>query len=337
MKKRNRQKRYITSSKMLTAVLSMVMIVSSLTGCGDKREEEDTLSTPQKGRYVEKEMTWPEEWIGSEVCQILKVDEELHLLLQENAGDNIQMQEWKLNEDGSFTEGYMIESITSPDGEVVYEHEPVKNEVFKDSTAYLMSDMLKESFVSGSAYHIDDFYRSIENEYDFAAKTGTSNSCVDSWFMGYNPDVTLGLWMGCDENIPQVSGYEGEQYLHIYNWRNLTQELIALAPDQMGRGASFQQPDSVRQMEYCGLTMESESDCETDLDQPIEGLVAEDTRISDKSSLNDPAIQSRMGAAFDDEGLSNSSLRGTVTNTYDNRYSVGGSSSSDDDDDDDDD
>lgn len=240
-------------------------------------------------------------------------------------------------QDGSFTEGYMIESITSPDGEVVYEHEPVKNEVFKDSTAYLMSDMLKESFVSGSAYHIDDFYRSIENEYDFAAKTGTSNSFVDSWFMGYNPDVTLGLWMGYDENIPQVSGYEGEQYLHIYNWRNLTQELIALAPDQMGRGASFQQPDSVRQMEYCGLTMESESDCETDLDQPIEGLVAEDTRISDKSSLNDPAIQSRMGAAFDDEGLSNSSLRGTVTNTYDNRYSVGGSSSSDDDDDDDDD
>ena len=240
-------------------------------------------------------------------------------------------------QDGSFTEGYMIESITSPDGEVIYEHEPVKNEVFKDSTAYLMSDMLQESFISGSAYHIEDFYRSIENEYDFAAKTGTSNSFVDSWFMGYNPDVTLGLWMGYDENIPQVSGYEGEQYLHIYNWRNLTQELIALAPDQMGRGTSFQQPDSVREMEYCGLTMETKSDCEEDLDNPITGPVAEDTRLSDKSSLNDPAIQSRMGAAFDDEGLSNSSLRGTVTNTYDDRYSVGGSSSSDDDDDDDDD
>lgn len=241
-------------------------------------------------------------------------------------------------QDGNFTEGFMIESITSPDGEVIYEHEPVVNEVFKDSTAYLMSDMLQESFRTGSAYHISDFYDSIDSEYDFAAKTGTSNSFVDSWFMGYNPDVTLGLWMGYDANIPQISGYEGEQYLHIYNWRNLTQELLALAPDQMGRGASFQQPDSVREMEYCALTMETESDCEENLDQPIEGLVAEDTRLTDKSSLNDPAIQSRMGAAFDDEGLSNSSLRGTVTNTYDNRYSVGGGSSgsSDDDDDDDD-
>ena len=240
-------------------------------------------------------------------------------------------------QDGTMTEGYMIESITSPDGEVVYEHEPVVNEVWKDSTAFLMSDMLTESFQTGSAYHISDFYDSISSDYDFAAKTGTSNSFVDSWFMGYNPEVTLGLWMGYDANIPQVSGYEGEEYLHIYNWRNLTQELLALVPDQMGRGASFQQPDSVREIEYCALTMETESDCEENLDQPIEGLVAEDTRLNDKSSLNDPEIQSRMGAAFD-SSLSNSSLRGVVTNTYDDRYRVGGgssssSSSSDDDDD----
>jgi penicillin-binding protein len=236
-------------------------------------------------------------------------------------------------QDGSFTEGYIIESITSPDGEVVYEHEPVVNEVFKDSTAYLMSDMLTESFQTGSAYHISDFYDSISGEYDFAAKTGTSQNFIDSWFMGYNPEVSLGLWMGYDENIPQVSGYEGEQYFHIYNWRNLTQELMALAPDQMGRGASFQQPDSVREREYCALTMETESDCEEDLDEPIEGLVAEDTRLSDKSSLNHPDIRARMGAAFDDS-LSNASLRGLVTNTYDDRYTVGTSSSASDDDDD---
>ncbi len=243
-------------------------------------------------------------------------------------------------QDGSFTEGYMIESITNPSGEVVHEHEPVVNEVWKDSTAYLMSDMLTESFQTGSAYHISDFYDSISGDYDFAAKTGTSNSFVDSWFMGYNPEVTLGLWMGYDANIPQVSGYEGEQYLHIYNWRNLTQELMALAPDTMGRGAAFQQPASVREIEYCALTMETESDCEENLDEPIEGLVAEDTRLTDKSSLNDPEIRSRMGAAFD-SSLSNSSLRGVVTNTYDDRYRVGGgssrsSSSSNDDDDDDD-
>lgn len=238
--------------------------------------------------------------------------------------------------DGDMTESFMIESVTNPEGETVYEHESETNEVFKDSTAYLMSDMLEESFVTGSAYHISDFYDSVNDTYDWAAKTGTSNSFVDSWFMGYNPEVTLGVWMGYDANIPQVSDYDSEEYYHIYNWRNLAQSLQNAAPETMGANQEFSQPASVREMEYCALTMETEDDCDSDMDQPVEGLIAEDTELSDKSSLSDSDIQNRMGAAFD-SSLSNSDLSGTVTNSYDDRYSVGeGSSDSEEDDDDDD-
>ena len=62
--------------------------------------------------------------------------------------------------------------------------------------------------------------------------------------------------------------------------------------------------------------MELEDDCSSSMDKPITGLIAEDTIFTDKSSLNDPAIQSRMGSSID-SSLSNSSLRGTVTRTYD--------------------
>ena len=34
---------------------------------------------------------------------------------------------------------------------------------------------------------------------DFAAKTGTTNDYKDVWLVGYNPSVTLGLWMGYDQ------------------------------------------------------------------------------------------------------------------------------------------
>ena len=34
---------------------------------------------------------------------------------------------------------------------------------------------------------------------DFAAKTGTSQEYKDSWFVGYNPNVSLGVWMGYDK------------------------------------------------------------------------------------------------------------------------------------------
>ncbi|WP_411842035.1 transglycosylase domain-containing protein [Salinicoccus sp. HZC-1] len=237
--------------------------------------------------------------------------------------------------EGVMAESYMIESITSPNGEVIYEHESSSTEVFKDSTAFLMSDMLQESFQTGSAYYISDFYDRNEDTYDWAAKTGTSNSFIDSWFMGYNPKVTLGVWMGYDRNIPQVANQDAEQHMHVYNWRDMATALSEVAPEEMGANQMFSRPDSVREVEYCALTMESEDDCNKSLDDPIEGLIAEDTKLSDKSSLSNDSIQQRMGAAFDSE-LSNSDLRGTVTNTYDDTYTVGGSSSDDDDEDDDD-
>src|SRR5699024_6458372 len=34
------------------------------------------------------------------------------------------------------------------------------------------------------------------NDVDWAGKTGTSTEYKDSWFMGTNPNVTLGTWMG---------------------------------------------------------------------------------------------------------------------------------------------
>ncbi|MFC3418424.1 transglycosylase domain-containing protein [Salinicoccus hispanicus] len=237
---------------------------------------------------------------------------------------------------GELVDSYMIESITSPEGETIYEHESESTQIFKDSTAYLMTDMLKETFQTGSAYYIQDYYDQVSDTYDWAAKTGTSNGFVDSWFMGYNPKVTLGVWMGYDRNIPQVQNQDSEQHMHIYNWRALAQAISEVAPEQLGANERFSRPSSVREVEYCALTMETEEDCELDLDNVGEGLIAEDTRLTDKDSLNDPEIMQRMGEDFDSE-LSTSDLRGTVTNSYDYRYSVGqGRSSSSDDDEDED-
>ena len=141
--------------------------------------------------------------------------------------------------------------------------------------------------------------------------------------------------MGYDRSIPQVNSTDDEQYYHLYNWRNMAQALTSVAPEQMGAYEEFQQPSSVREEEFCALTMELEDDCSSSMDRPIKGLIAEDTQFSNKSSLSDPEIQSRMGASID-SGLTNSDLRGRVTRTYDDRYTVGRSSSSSDDDEDED-
>ena len=227
---------------------------------------------------------------------------------------------------GEMNESYMIQKITAPDGDVIYEHQEDPVRVFKESTSFLVADMLKESFLTGSVYHIKDYYNSVKDVYDWSAKTGTSENFVDSWMIGFNPKVTLGIWMGYDRNIPQVYDTDDETHPHIYNWSYMADALSQAAPEVMGANEKFQQPSSVRSEKFCALTMELEDDCSSSMDKPITGLIAEDTIFTDKSSLNDPAIQSRMGSSID-SSLSNSSLRGTVTRTYDDKYTVGGRSS----------
>src|SRR5699024_6099648 len=137
---------------------------------------------------------------------------------------------------GVMTDSYMIEKITDPTGNVIYEHEHKENEVWNDSTAYLMTDIIKEVFKTGSAYHIKDYYNSISSTYDWATKTGTSEQFVDSWMIAYNPEVTLGMWMGYDSNIPQVYGTENDEHITIYNWQSLSSALQNADSEIMGAG-----------------------------------------------------------------------------------------------------
>jgi penicillin-binding protein 1A len=40
-------------------------------------------------------------------------------------------------------------------------------------------------------------------------KTGTTNSYVDAWYIGFTKRYTLGVWVGLDENLPMGPGHTG--------------------------------------------------------------------------------------------------------------------------------
>lgn len=100
--KEEKKQRKIRS--IIATLLSLALTISSLIGCGQRKEGEPALSTQQKGRYVEKELTLPKEWNESEIRQIMRVDDCLHLVLQSNEEGSTRVQEFKLSEDGSFVE-----------------------------------------------------------------------------------------------------------------------------------------------------------------------------------------------------------------------------------------
>ncbi|WP_099158792.1 transglycosylase domain-containing protein [Virgibacillus ndiopensis] len=155
---------------------------------------------------------------------------------------------------GKFIDAYMIDKITTNDGDVIYEHksEPVK--VFSPQTAYLTVDVLRDVIEYGTATYLQSQIK--DQSVDWAGKSGTSQNWEDSWFVGINPNVTLGTWMGYDtpkslklSNYP-LSYSQRNQKL----WAQLVNKATEINPELMAPNSKFERPDGIVSRSYCAIS-----------------------------------------------------------------------------------
>ncbi|GIM47182.1 hypothetical protein DNHGIG_27310 [Collibacillus ludicampi] len=99
---------------------------------------------------------------------------------------------------GVWRDSFLIDKIVDRNNHVVYEHKRREQRVFSPQTAYILTDMMKDVVNKGTASFVGSHFpgRSI------AGKTGTTNDDKDAWFIGYTPDITLGIWVGYDIPYP---------------------------------------------------------------------------------------------------------------------------------------
>jgi penicillin-binding protein 1A len=72
-------------------------------------------------------------------------------------------------------------------------------------TAYIMTTLLQGGVRQGTGARMSHYLK----RRDLAGKTGTTNKAADTWFVGFNPDFTTGVWVGFDEARPLGRGEEG--------------------------------------------------------------------------------------------------------------------------------
>ncbi|WP_083442523.1 transglycosylase domain-containing protein [Paenibacillus sp. IHB B 3415] len=106
---------------------------------------------------------------------------------------------------GAFNDAYMIEKIVDSQGKIIYQHKVNPEQVFSKQTAYLMTDMLRTVITDGTASTVKSKYEHFK-EVPIVGKTGSTQNYGDVWFMGYTPDVTLGMWVGYKEQINTLQG-----------------------------------------------------------------------------------------------------------------------------------
>ncbi|MGI2292912.1 transglycosylase domain-containing protein [Paenibacillus sp. GXUN7292] len=107
---------------------------------------------------------------------------------------------------GMYNDSYMIEKITDANGKVIYEHQHNPKRVFSEQTAFLVGDMLRSVITSpsGSGHSLTSQFKQF-SKIPIAGKTGTTQSYADVWFVGFSPDITLGVWAGYEKPIHTLS------------------------------------------------------------------------------------------------------------------------------------
>jgi penicillin-binding protein 1A len=86
-----------------------------------------------------------------------------------------------------------------PEAELVDNRE----QVLDPMTAYQITSMMEGVVQRGTATTIAELGRPI------AGKTGTTNEEKDAWFIGYTPDLVVGVFMGFDQPRPMGKGSTG--------------------------------------------------------------------------------------------------------------------------------
>ena len=149
---------------------------------------------------------------------------------------------------GLLNQPFGITRIEDRYGNVIKEYFPIREEVLREESAYVMTSMLQtvlDKGTGGSARWKYNFY------HPAGGKTGTTQNWTDAWFVGFSKQIAAGVWMGVDD--PRVSLGEGQDGSRaaLPAWASF----MAAAHDTLGlKRQKFQRPDGIVDFTICTVT-----------------------------------------------------------------------------------
>lgn len=127
----------------------------------------------------------------------------------------------------------MIRSVTDAQGQILEFHESTKHEVLPKAVAYLMTNLLQDVVQHGTGQRAKVLNRPV------AGKTGTTNDFADAWFVGFSPNLAVGVWVGFDDRR-SLGDREAGARVALPVWIDFMRSALPLLPQ-----ATFEIPDEI--------------------------------------------------------------------------------------------
>jgi 1A family penicillin-binding protein len=137
----------------------------------------------------------------------------------------------------------LVSKIETQDGREIYRSEPKRVKVIEPGVAFEMHSFLTEVMQTGTASNAAQEFGL--KTFPAAGKTGTAYNFTDVWFVGYDSEVTCGVWAGFDKPQPILHGAFSNQ-IALPVWTDIMNASLAKQPPrELGR------PIDLKRVEVC--------------------------------------------------------------------------------------
>jgi len=117
--------------------------------------------------------------------------------------------------EGAYNKPKSIEKIVDSRNEVLKEYKNESKQVIDQNIARTISSVLDDDEARTPSFSINTLMNI--PGYNIAAKTGTTNDYKDAWIIGYTPSITIGAWVGNNDNTPMDKKVAGQIVAPLWN------------------------------------------------------------------------------------------------------------------------
>ena len=124
---------------------------------------------------------------------------------------------------------YSVLNVKDRDGNLLEENRAEPTDVIRADTAFVMTNLLRGVLsLRGTGAKAT----AMAAAWPLAGKTGTVDDNTDAWFVGFDPDITVGVWLGFDDKRKSLGSAEQGAFAALPIWMEFMKAYIDGRPDK---------------------------------------------------------------------------------------------------------
>jgi len=136
---------------------------------------------------------------------------------------------------------FSVLTVKDREGNLLEENRAEPSDVIRADTAYVMVNMLRGVL---SPRGTGARAARMADEWPLAGKTGTVDDNTDAWFVGFDPDITVGVWIGNDDKRKSLGTSEQGSLAALPMWMEFMRGYID-ARDDKDEPPTFEAPGNI--------------------------------------------------------------------------------------------